>query len=137
MVPHLTTALTGPLLELERRFLAASPQIEHWLRGPWQTSLPSTTFQESLFSVAFQPSSDLPSNKLTQPSSADTSWPAARNKPNTAEVNAVFFTACKLQEETRSRGANPAGTVPVGSVIHRPSQTNLTSAPAPIKVPGM
>ena len=35
MVPHLTTALTGPLLELERRFLAASPQIEHWLRGQW------------------------------------------------------------------------------------------------------
>ncbi|MCL2345056.1 MAG: glutamate--cysteine ligase [Desulfobulbus sp.] len=35
MVPHLTTALNGPLLELERRFLAASPQIEHWLRGQW------------------------------------------------------------------------------------------------------
>ena len=35
MVPHLTTALTGPLLELERRFLGAAPQIEHWLRGQW------------------------------------------------------------------------------------------------------
>ena len=40
MVPHLTTALTGPLLELERRFLAASPQIEHWLRGQWQEHTP-------------------------------------------------------------------------------------------------
>ena len=36
MVPHLTTALNGPLLELERRFLAAMPQIEHWLRSQWR-----------------------------------------------------------------------------------------------------
>ncbi|MCL2524462.1 MAG: glutamate--cysteine ligase [Betaproteobacteria bacterium] len=40
MVPHLTTALTGPLLELERRFLAASPRIEHWLRGQWLEHAP-------------------------------------------------------------------------------------------------
>jgi glutamate--cysteine ligase len=40
MVPHLITALSGPLLELERRFLAASPQIEHWLRGQWQDYTP-------------------------------------------------------------------------------------------------
>ena len=33
MVPHLTTALTGPLLELERKFLDATPDIERWLRG--------------------------------------------------------------------------------------------------------
>ena len=36
MVPHLTTALTGPLLDLERRFLDAQPTIEHWLRTKWQ-----------------------------------------------------------------------------------------------------
>src|SRR5512134_3237972 len=35
MVPHLTTALTGPLLDLERRFLDAQPTIEHWLRTQW------------------------------------------------------------------------------------------------------
>ena len=35
MVPHLTTALTGPLLELERRFLDSSTQIEHWMRAQW------------------------------------------------------------------------------------------------------
>ena len=35
MVPHLTTALTGPLLDLERRFLAAMPTIEHWFRSQW------------------------------------------------------------------------------------------------------
>ena len=35
-VPRLTTALNGPLLELERRILQAMPAIEHWLRGLWQ-----------------------------------------------------------------------------------------------------
>ncbi len=35
MVPHLTTALNGPLLDLERRFLAAMPTIEHWFRRQW------------------------------------------------------------------------------------------------------
>lgn len=40
MVPHLTTALTGPLLELERRFLNAAPEIERWLRGQWQEHTP-------------------------------------------------------------------------------------------------
>ena len=36
MVPHLTTALTGPLLELEKNILDAMPAIEHWFRGQWQ-----------------------------------------------------------------------------------------------------
>jgi len=35
-VPRLTTAQTGPLLDLEREFLKAMPDIEHWLRGKWQ-----------------------------------------------------------------------------------------------------
>ncbi len=35
-VPHLTTALTGPLLDLERKILAAMPEIEHWFRAQWQ-----------------------------------------------------------------------------------------------------
>ncbi|MCC6532266.1 MAG: glutamate--cysteine ligase [Burkholderiales bacterium] len=34
-VPHLVTALKGPLLDLERRVLAAQPAIEHWLRTQW------------------------------------------------------------------------------------------------------
>ena len=34
-VPHLTTALSGPLLSLERQLLEAQPVIEHWLRGKW------------------------------------------------------------------------------------------------------
>ena len=40
MVPHLTTALSGPILELEKRFLDSSTQIEHWLRGQWQEHTP-------------------------------------------------------------------------------------------------
>ncbi|KMN37424.1 MULTISPECIES: glutamate--cysteine ligase [Chromobacterium] len=34
-VPHLATALTGPLYELESRILTAQPQIEHWFRSQW------------------------------------------------------------------------------------------------------
>ena len=36
MVPHLTTALTGPLLDLEKHVIAAQPAIEHWFRAQWQ-----------------------------------------------------------------------------------------------------
>jgi glutamate--cysteine ligase len=35
MVPHLTTALTGPLLDLEKRILEQDTSIEQWLRGQW------------------------------------------------------------------------------------------------------
>ncbi len=40
MVPHLTTALNGPLLDLERRFLSAMPTIEHWFRTQWLEHTP-------------------------------------------------------------------------------------------------
>jgi glutamate--cysteine ligase len=40
MVPHLTTALKGPLLELEQRILTAQPTIEHWFRTQWQEHTP-------------------------------------------------------------------------------------------------
>jgi glutamate--cysteine ligase len=36
MVPRLTTALTGPLQDLERRILDRMPDIERWLRTKWQ-----------------------------------------------------------------------------------------------------
>ncbi len=36
MVPRLTTALTGPLQDLERRILDRMPEIECWLRTRWQ-----------------------------------------------------------------------------------------------------
>ncbi len=40
MVPHLTTALNDPLLELEKKFLDSTPEIEHWLRAQWQDHTP-------------------------------------------------------------------------------------------------
>ena len=35
-VPRLTTALAGPLADLERRLLASQTEAERWLRGKWQ-----------------------------------------------------------------------------------------------------
>jgi glutamate--cysteine ligase len=40
MVPRLTTALKGPLLDLEQRILTAQPTIEHWFRTQWQEHTP-------------------------------------------------------------------------------------------------
>jgi glutamate--cysteine ligase len=40
MVPHLTTALTGPLLELEQRILDQQTTIEQWLRSQWLDHTP-------------------------------------------------------------------------------------------------
>jgi glutamate--cysteine ligase len=40
MVPRLTTALKGPLLDLEQRILTAQPTIEHWFRTQWQEHSP-------------------------------------------------------------------------------------------------
>jgi glutamate--cysteine ligase len=40
MVPHLVTALTGPLLDLEKKVLAATPAIERWFRMEWQEHTP-------------------------------------------------------------------------------------------------
>src|SRR5258706_11170700 len=35
-VPHLTTALSGPLLELEKTLLDRSADIEGWFRAEWR-----------------------------------------------------------------------------------------------------
>lgn len=40
MVPHLKTALTGPLLEIERRFLDQATAIEKWFRDQWHEHTP-------------------------------------------------------------------------------------------------
>lgn len=40
MVPHLVTALKGPLLDLEHRVLDAMPSIERWFRLEWQEHTP-------------------------------------------------------------------------------------------------
>ncbi len=40
MVPHLVTAQAGPLLDLEKKILAATPAIERWFRMEWQEHTP-------------------------------------------------------------------------------------------------
>ena len=40
MVPHLMTALNGPVLELEAKIINAAPEIERWFRGQWQEHTP-------------------------------------------------------------------------------------------------
>lgn len=40
MVPHLTTSLTGPLLDLEKKILGSMPEIERWFRGQWSDNTP-------------------------------------------------------------------------------------------------
>ncbi|MDO5692908.1 MAG: glutamate--cysteine ligase [Pseudomonadota bacterium] len=40
MVPHLVTALTGPINELEQRMLDATPVIERWFRLEWMEHTP-------------------------------------------------------------------------------------------------
>ncbi len=56
MVPHLTTALTGPLLELEERFLDHAAEIEQWMRTQWLDRMPpfygSTDLRNSGFKLA-------------------------------------------------------------------------------------
>jgi glutamate--cysteine ligase len=56
MVPHLTTALTGPLLALEKRILDAETDIERWLRSQWQEHTPpfycSVDLRNSCFKLA-------------------------------------------------------------------------------------
>ncbi|MEO8857973.1 MAG: glutamate--cysteine ligase, partial [Burkholderiaceae bacterium] len=40
MVPHLVTALTGPINELEQRILDSTPAIERWFRLEWMEHTP-------------------------------------------------------------------------------------------------
>ena len=39
-VPHLTTALTGPLQQIEEHLLQRQPEIEHWFRAQWLDTPP-------------------------------------------------------------------------------------------------
>ncbi|MDH5856557.1 glutamate--cysteine ligase [Lampropedia aestuarii] len=40
MVPHLVTALTGPISELEQRILESMPAVERWFRLEWMEHTP-------------------------------------------------------------------------------------------------
>ncbi|MDO4723556.1 MAG: glutamate--cysteine ligase [Comamonadaceae bacterium] len=56
MVPHLVTALTGPISELEQRILESMPAIERWFRLEWMEHTPpfycSVDVRNAQFKVA-------------------------------------------------------------------------------------
>lgn len=41
MVPHLTTALNGPINELEQRIIDSMPATERWFRLEWMEHMPA------------------------------------------------------------------------------------------------
>ncbi len=56
MVPHLVTALTGPINELEQRILESTPVIERWFRLEWMEHTPpfysSVDVRNAVFKLA-------------------------------------------------------------------------------------
>ena len=54
MVPHLVTALSGPLRDLERRILDSTPQIERWFRLEWQEHTPPFHASVNLRNAGFK-----------------------------------------------------------------------------------
>ena len=73
MVPHLVTALTGPINELEQRLLDAMPAIERWFRLEWMEHTPpfycSVDVRNSGFKLAPVDTNLFPEgwNNLTKP----------------------------------------------------------------------
>jgi glutamate--cysteine ligase len=73
MVPHLVTALTGPINELEQRILDSMPAIERWFRLEWMEHTPpfycSVDVRNAGFKLAPVDSDLYPTgwNNLTQP----------------------------------------------------------------------
>ena len=53
-VPHLTTALTGPLLAIERQFLEKLPAIEQWFRGGFCEHTPPFYVSTDLRNAGFK-----------------------------------------------------------------------------------
>jgi glutamate--cysteine ligase len=54
MVPHLVTALSGPLATLEARLIALTPQIERWFRLEWQEHTPPFYSSVALRNAGFK-----------------------------------------------------------------------------------
>lgn len=73
MVPHLITALTGPINELEQRILDSTPAIERWFRLEWMEHTPpfycSVDIRNAGFKLAPVDTNLFPGgwNNLTQP----------------------------------------------------------------------
>ncbi|MBV8603254.1 MAG: glutamate--cysteine ligase [Pelomonas sp.] len=54
MVPHLITALTGPINELEQRILESMPAIERWFRLEWMEHTPPLYSSVDLRNAGFK-----------------------------------------------------------------------------------
>ena len=54
MVPHLITALTGPINELEQRILDSMPAIERWFRLEWMEHTPPFYCSVDLCNAGFK-----------------------------------------------------------------------------------
>ena len=54
MVPHLTTALAGPINELEQRILESMPAIERWFRLEWMEHTPPFYTSADLRNAGFK-----------------------------------------------------------------------------------
>lgn len=54
MVPHLVTALNGPINELEQRILESMPAIERWFRLEWMEHTPSFYCSVDLRNAGFK-----------------------------------------------------------------------------------
>jgi glutamate--cysteine ligase len=54
MVPHLVTALTGPINELEQRLLESMPAIERWFRLEWMEHTPPIYTSVDLRNAGFK-----------------------------------------------------------------------------------
>jgi glutamate--cysteine ligase len=54
MVPHLSTALTGPINELEQRILESMPAIERWFRLEWMEHTPAFYSSVDLRNAGFK-----------------------------------------------------------------------------------
>ena len=54
MVPHLITALTGPINELEQRILDTTPAIERWFRLEWMEHTPPFYSSVNLRNAGFK-----------------------------------------------------------------------------------
>src|SRR3954466_13970344 len=54
MVPHLITALTGPINELEQRILESMPAVERWFRLEWMEHTPPFSVTADIRNAGFK-----------------------------------------------------------------------------------
>lgn len=144
MVPHLITALTGPINELEQRIIDSMPAIERWFRLEWMEHTPlfysSVDIRNSGFKLAPVDTNMFPGgwNNLTEPmlplavqaamASIEKICPEARNlliiPENHNRSNAYLANLLQLQRIFKMAGLN----VRLGSIspdIKKPTETKL------------